>query len=76
MTSCSSCVTADIAFDCVWCNALSRCSDGFDRYRQEFLESDCHDEVSTRLLFSQFTRIYFFIYGYMYLTLKYTPIVP
>lgn len=40
-TSCESCVTQGTSFDCKWCPAVSRCSDGIDWYRQEWLNSDC-----------------------------------
>ncbi|XP_022095783.1 plexin domain-containing protein 2-like isoform X2 [Acanthaster planci] len=42
-TSCSSCVAGDVAFNCTWCQQLSKCSDGLDRHRQGWLQSGCHE---------------------------------
>ncbi|KAM9500885.1 plexin domain-containing protein 2 [Clarias gariepinus] len=44
-SSCDSCVTADIGFDCSWCSRLQRCSSGFDRNRQDWVDSGCLDEI-------------------------------
>lgn len=30
------------AFNCFWCHKLTRCSDGFDRHRPEWLSSGCN----------------------------------
>ncbi|XP_023238772.1 plexin domain-containing protein 2-like [Centruroides sculpturatus] len=38
---CQSCISSDIGFDCIWCDRVKRCSDGLDRYRQEWLKQDC-----------------------------------
>uniref|UniRef100_A0AAR2IUH8 PSI domain-containing protein n=1 Tax=Pygocentrus nattereri TaxID=42514 RepID=A0AAR2IUH8_PYGNA len=43
-SSCESCVTAHIGFNCSWCSRLQRCSSGFDRNRQDWVDSGCLDE--------------------------------
>uniref|UniRef100_A0A8C0J473 Plexin domain containing 2 n=1 Tax=Chelonoidis abingdonii TaxID=106734 RepID=A0A8C0J473_CHEAB len=43
--SCGPCVTAQIGFNCSWCNKLERCSSGFDRHRQDWVDSGCPEEV-------------------------------
>ncbi|KAM4705896.1 plexin domain-containing protein 2 [Rhinophrynus dorsalis] len=42
--SCSSCVTSLIGFNCSWCSSLQRCSSGFDRHRQDWVENGCAEE--------------------------------
>ncbi|XP_072028426.1 plexin domain-containing protein 2-like [Amphiura filiformis] len=44
--NCNTCLSQApvIKFDCRWCNAIKRCSSGFDRYRQDWLENDCLTE--------------------------------
>ncbi|MEE6466838.1 hypothetical protein FKM82_007067 [Ascaphus truei] len=44
--SCGTCVTSQIGFNCSWCNtnSLQRCSSGFDRHRQDWVENGCHEE--------------------------------
>ena len=50
--SCRDCTTTDIAaFDCAWCESLRMCSDGFNRHRQEWLESQCHSQVRLAFLY-------------------------
>lgn len=44
MTSCEACLTTKIPFECRWCSAVNRCSDGFDRHRQEWLTNKCETE--------------------------------
>ncbi|XP_015210032.1 plexin domain-containing protein 2 [Lepisosteus oculatus] len=44
-TSCGPCVTSEIGFNCTWCNKLQRCSSGFDRHRQDWVDSNCPDEA-------------------------------
>ncbi len=39
--TCESCLTANIGFECHWCDAVSRCSDGYDRQRQEWIVKNC-----------------------------------
>ena len=41
LSSCESCVTNSIGFDCVWCPQNERCSDGTDRHRQDWLVKGC-----------------------------------
>uniref|UniRef100_A0AAX7TZI6 PSI domain-containing protein n=1 Tax=Astatotilapia calliptera TaxID=8154 RepID=A0AAX7TZI6_ASTCA len=47
-TSCSSCISSQISFNCSWCHRLNRCSTGFDRHHQDWMDSSCPDEVSTK----------------------------
>ncbi|RXM31872.1 Plexin domain-containing protein 1 [Acipenser ruthenus] len=42
--SCESCLSANTSTSCSWCNIIQRCSDGFDRHRQEWLNYGCADE--------------------------------
>uniref|UniRef100_A0A4W4DQ34 Plexin domain containing 2a n=1 Tax=Electrophorus electricus TaxID=8005 RepID=A0A4W4DQ34_ELEEL len=42
-SGCHSCLTTHIGFNCSWCRHL--CSSGFDRYRQDWVDSGCLDEV-------------------------------
>ncbi|XP_077995857.1 uncharacterized protein LOC144449222 [Glandiceps talaboti] len=45
-TTCDTCTGSAIGFNCSWCEVTSKCSSGFDRHRQEWLESGCdHDGV-------------------------------
>lgn len=30
-------------FDCQWCEATKKCSDGYDRHRQEWIKHKCDD---------------------------------
>ncbi|XP_062850079.1 plexin domain-containing protein 2 [Trichomycterus rosablanca] len=43
--SCSSCLAAEINFNCSWCHRLNRCSSGFDRHRQDWVDNSCPDET-------------------------------
>ncbi|XP_014827926.1 PREDICTED: plexin domain-containing protein 2-like [Poecilia mexicana] len=43
-SSCGPCVTSQIGFDCSWCSRLQRCSSGFDRNRQEWVDLGCLEE--------------------------------
>ncbi|XP_076851252.1 plexin domain-containing protein 2-like [Brachyhypopomus gauderio] len=43
--SCSTCITAQINFNCSWCHRLGRCSSGFDRHRQDWVDNSCPDET-------------------------------
>uniref|UniRef100_A0A3P9AM74 PSI domain-containing protein n=1 Tax=Esox lucius TaxID=8010 RepID=A0A3P9AM74_ESOLU len=38
-TSCSTCITSQINFNCSWCHRLNRCSSGFDRHRQDWVDN-------------------------------------
>lgn len=47
LSSCEACVAVNStasAFNCTWCPAISRCSDGFDRSRQEWISKGCDHE--------------------------------
>lgn len=43
-SSCGSCVASQIGFNCSWCSRLQRCSSGFDRYRQDWVDHRCLEE--------------------------------
>ncbi|XP_032890768.1 plexin domain-containing protein 1 isoform X1 [Amblyraja radiata] len=47
--SCNACVNAEDRFNCSWCGVLQRCSNGFDRLRQEWLDYHCMDEHDVEL---------------------------
>ncbi|NWR19405.1 PXDC2 protein, partial [Emberiza fucata] len=51
-TSCGPCVTAQIGFNCSWCSKLQRCSSGFDRHRQDWVDSGCPEEVCEETAYS------------------------
>ena len=38
---CATCSKAPPSLSCVWCPAVKRCSNGFDRKRQEWLSNNC-----------------------------------
>ncbi|XP_068196936.1 plexin domain-containing protein 2-like isoform X2 [Antennarius striatus] len=40
-SSCGPCVTSQIGFNCSWCSRFQRCSSGFDRYRQDWVDLGC-----------------------------------
>ncbi|CAI8016171.1 Plexin domain-containing protein 1, partial [Geodia barretti] len=44
-TSCEQCtnISSMTEFRCGWCDELQRCSDGIDRYRQDWLTAGCDD---------------------------------
>ncbi|KAL4624679.1 plexin domain-containing protein 2-like [Arapaima gigas] len=42
--SCDSCISSQIGFQCSWCSRLQRCSSGFDRHRQEWVDSGCSSQ--------------------------------
>ncbi|XP_018612368.1 plexin domain-containing protein 2 [Scleropages formosus] len=48
-TSCGPCVTSQIGFNCSWCHKLQRCSSGFDRHRQDWVDSSCPDETKDKI---------------------------
>uniref|UniRef100_A0A672HKR4 Si:ch211-106h4.6 n=1 Tax=Salarias fasciatus TaxID=181472 RepID=A0A672HKR4_SALFA len=48
-SSCGPCLTSQIGFNCSWCSRLQRCSSGFDRNRQDWVDFGCPDEVSASL---------------------------
>lgn len=39
--SCMNCQAAPANLECTWCPAVKRCSNGFDRKRQEWLSNNC-----------------------------------
>uniref|UniRef100_A0A8C4WZR2 Plexin domain containing 1 n=1 Tax=Eptatretus burgeri TaxID=7764 RepID=A0A8C4WZR2_EPTBU len=41
LKNCTECVTTNIDFECSWCDAIQRCSSGFDRHRQEWMDHRC-----------------------------------
>ncbi|XP_075339442.1 plexin domain-containing protein 2 [Odontesthes bonariensis] len=43
-SSCGPCVTSQIGFNCSWCSRLQRCSSGFDRNRQDWVDFGCPEE--------------------------------
>ncbi|XP_058602263.1 plexin domain-containing protein 2 isoform X1 [Onychostoma macrolepis] len=47
-SSCETCVTAQIGFNCSWCSRLQRCSSGFDQYRQDWVDSGCLIETKNQ----------------------------
>ncbi|KAK2860708.1 hypothetical protein Q7C36_004874 [Tachysurus vachellii] len=47
-SSCDSCGTARIGFNCSWCSRLQRCSSGFDRNRQDWVDSGCLNEIKNQ----------------------------
>ncbi|KAM3821428.1 plexin domain-containing protein 1 [Vipera latastei] len=42
--NCEACMTSGLNFNCSWCHVLQRCSSGFDRYHEEWLEYGCGQE--------------------------------
>uniref|UniRef100_A0A8C4Z382 Plexin domain containing 2b n=1 Tax=Gadus morhua TaxID=8049 RepID=A0A8C4Z382_GADMO len=47
-TDCSSCISTQISFNCTWCHRLHRCSSGFDRHRQDWVDNSCPDETKDK----------------------------
>ncbi|XP_061835800.1 plexin domain-containing protein 2-like [Nerophis lumbriciformis] len=43
-SGCAPCVTSQIGFNCTWCSRLQRCSSGFDRNRQGWVDYGCQEE--------------------------------
>ncbi|XP_033837807.1 plexin domain-containing protein 2-like [Periophthalmus magnuspinnatus] len=43
-SSCGLCVSSQIGFNCSWCSRLQKCSSGFDRNRQDWVDHGCLDE--------------------------------
>lgn len=48
-TSCSACISSQINFNCSWCHRLNRCSSGFDRHRQDWVDNSCPDETKDKI---------------------------
>uniref|UniRef100_A0A674DTZ6 Plexin domain containing 2a n=1 Tax=Salmo trutta TaxID=8032 RepID=A0A674DTZ6_SALTR len=44
-SSCGPCVSSEIGFNCSWCSRLHRCSSGFDRHRQDWVDKGCPEAV-------------------------------
>ncbi|XP_026531515.1 plexin domain-containing protein 2 [Notechis scutatus] len=47
--SCVSCIMSQIGFNCSWCSKLQRCSSGFDRHRQDWVDSGCPEESKNKI---------------------------
>lgn len=45
--SCETCSKANSTLGCIWCPTVNRCSNGFDRKRQEWLQNHCDILKST-----------------------------
>ncbi|XP_073684668.1 plexin domain-containing protein 1 isoform X3 [Garra rufa] len=43
--TCEQCFQSNLTSGCGWCNTLQRCSNGIDRYRQEWLDYSCSEEA-------------------------------
>ncbi|XP_028290687.1 plexin domain-containing protein 2-like [Gouania willdenowi] len=48
-TSCGPCISSQINFNCSWCHRLNRCSSGFDRHRQDWVDNSCPDETKDKM---------------------------
>ncbi|XP_039187309.1 plexin domain-containing protein 2 isoform X1 [Crotalus tigris] len=46
---CEPCIMSQIGFNCSWCNKLQRCSSGFDRHRQDWVDSGCPEESKNKV---------------------------
>uniref|UniRef100_A0A9J8BKM7 Plexin domain containing 2a n=2 Tax=Cyprinus carpio TaxID=7962 RepID=A0A9J8BKM7_CYPCA len=57
LSSCETCVAAQIGFSCSWCSRLQRCSSGFDQYRQDWVDSGCLIEVNRYSTSSNFVPL-------------------
>ena len=44
-SSCDECTELKSGFNCAWCHSVSRCSDGIDRHRQEWIEASCSSKA-------------------------------
>ncbi|XP_051856420.1 plexin domain-containing protein 2 isoform X1 [Antechinus flavipes] len=47
--SCGPCISSQIGFNCSWCSKLQRCSSGFDRHRQDWVDSGCPEESKEKM---------------------------
>ncbi|CAG2105991.1 unnamed protein product [Medioppia subpectinata] len=45
LPTCDKCLSAQIGFDCGWCDSVNRCSDGYDRQRQEWIIKNCETAI-------------------------------
>uniref|UniRef100_A0A7N8XY43 Plexin domain containing 2 n=1 Tax=Mastacembelus armatus TaxID=205130 RepID=A0A7N8XY43_9TELE len=48
-TSCSTCISSQINFNCSWCHRLNRCSSGFDRHRQDWVDNSYDTKIALHL---------------------------
>ncbi|XP_069314926.1 plexin domain-containing protein 2 [Eulemur rufifrons] len=46
---CGPCISSQIGFNCSWCSKLQRCSSGFDRHRQDWVDSGCPEESKEKM---------------------------
>ncbi|XP_063421293.1 plexin domain-containing protein 2-like isoform X4 [Mytilus trossulus] len=46
-SNCETCIQQNANFECKWCSAISRCSDGIDWHRQEWLKAGCTSLISS-----------------------------
>uniref|UniRef100_A0A8C5VDB0 Plexin domain containing 2 n=1 Tax=Microcebus murinus TaxID=30608 RepID=A0A8C5VDB0_MICMU len=46
---CGPCIFSQIGFNCSWCSKLQRCSSGFDRHRQDWVDSGCPEESKEKM---------------------------
>ncbi|XP_071946443.1 plexin domain-containing protein 2-like [Antedon mediterranea] len=44
--TCEACAESNINFSCTWCEAVKRCSNGFDRFRQEWYSNKCYKDTN------------------------------
>ncbi|XP_052095558.1 plexin domain-containing protein 2-like isoform X4 [Mytilus californianus] len=44
---CETCIQQNSNFECKWCAAISRCSDGIDWHRQEWMKAGCTSLISS-----------------------------
>lgn len=42
--TCDACLNSHLVFDCTWCESLQRCSDGYERARQDWISHHCEQE--------------------------------
>ncbi|XP_061877605.1 plexin domain-containing protein 2 isoform X2 [Entelurus aequoreus] len=47
--TCDACISSQIHFNCSWCHRLNRCSSGFDRHRQDWVDHSCPDETKDKM---------------------------
>ncbi|XP_061660541.1 plexin domain-containing protein 2 [Syngnathoides biaculeatus] len=48
-TTCGTCISSQVNFNCSWCHRLNRCSSGFDRHRQDWVDNNCPDETKDKM---------------------------
>ncbi|XP_076094793.1 plexin domain-containing protein 2-like isoform X6 [Mytilus galloprovincialis] len=46
-SDCEECIQQNANFECKWCSAISRCSDGIDWHRQEWMKAGCTSLISS-----------------------------